>query len=515
MDRMFPSAAKAETRAAEKMTRAMGESGLTPQQIEARMVQDRALGVPSVVANVDPALSDLAEAVAQRTGRGTRQVERTLERQQAGAKERAYQQARTRLQPGQYYDEEERLLQDLRTKSGPAYERAYAAGEVDDPQIMSLLDLPQFKGAWNTARSIAEADAAAAQAKAIRAGQSFDPAQYKLRDVYEFIRDANGNITGVQSTGQVPDVRTLDYMKRALDAQITAGYKSDNAATVASARSMKDLRDALRDRTKEVVPEYADALKVYKGDREILDALQSGYNDFGKLDHEQVIKMVGAMSPAEKDAYRTGVVRNLYGRMFGSSRNVNAAAMLEAPEMQAKMQPLFDTPAQFNLFQAAVSREAQLFKEANKILRGSQTGKRKVMQEEFEGGDDIAQAAAQAITGGWTSSLTGLASRAMYKTSMTEEMADKLAKMLMSKDPAEVATVVKVLEDYAKSAGPRAAGATRKELGATTGAAVSAMPSPAPETTELDIEADMSTRPAVPEGPDIEADIEAERKKSR
>lgn len=513
MDRMFPSPAKAQERAAEKMTKAMGESGLTPQQIEARMIQDRALGVPSVVANVDPALADLAEAVAQRTGRGTRQVERTLERQQAGARERAYQQVRGRLQPGQYYDEEQRLLQDLRTKSEPAYKQAYAVGEVDDPQIMSLLDLPQFKGAWNTARSIAEADAAAAQAKAIRAGQPFDPNQYKLRDVYEFIRDANGNITGVQSTGQVPDVRTLDYMKRALDAQITAGYKSDNAATVASAKSMKDLRDALRDRTKEVVPEYADALKAYKGDKEILDALQSGYSQFGKLDHEEVVRMVGAMSPAEKDAFRTGVVRDLYGRIFESSRN--PAAMLDAPEMQKKLKPLFDSPAQFNLFQAAVAREAQLFKEANKILRGSQTGKRKVMQEEFEGGDDITQAAAQAVTGGWTSSLTGLASRALYKTTMTEEMADKLAKMLMSKDPAEVATVVKLLEDYAQRAVPQAAGATRKELGATTGAAVSIMPSPAPETTPTDIEADLSVRPAIPEGPDIEADIEAERKKSR
>ena len=492
MDRLFPSAAKAEERAAEKMTRAMAENGIQPRDIEQRLLQDRALGVPSVVANVDPALSDLAEAVAQRTGRGTRQVEATLERQQAGARERAYQQVRSRLQPWQYYYEEQRLLQDLRTKSEPAYRQAYAVGEVDDPQIQQLLELPQFKGVWNTARSIAEADAAAAQAKAIRGGQSFNPDDYKLRDVYDFTRDAQGNITGIEVTGQVPDVRTLDYMKRALDAQITAGYKSDSAAAIASARSMKDLRDALRDRTKEVVPEYADALRVYKGDKEILDALQSGYNDFGKLDHEEVIKLVGGMSPAEKEAYRTGVVRNLYGRMFGSSRNINAAALLESPETKAKLQPLFDTPAQFNLFQSAVQRESQLFKEANKVLRGSQTGKRLAMKEALEEGDSLTQTAAQAVTGGWTSSLTGLASRALYKSTMTDEMADRLATMLMSKDPADVATVVRVLENYAQQAAPRAAGATRRELGATTGAAVSVMPSPAPDLPPADIREDFA-----------------------
>jgi hypothetical protein len=495
-ERLFPSAEKSTQRAAQKMTQAMAETKLTPQQIERKMRQDRALGVPSTIANVDPALADLAETVAQRTGAGTRKVEKAIGQQQAGAKERTYQQVRKGMQPGQYYDEQEQLLQDLRSKSAPAYKQAYAVGEVDDPQITAMLELPQFRGAWNTARSIAEADAAAAKVNAMRSGQPFNADDYKLREVYSITRDMKtGQPIGVEVTGQVPDVRTLDYMKRALDAQIAAGYRSDNAATVATANAMKDLRNALRDRTKEVVPEYAKALQTYKGDKEILDALEAGYNQFGKLDHEEVIKMVGAMSPAEKEAFRTGVVRDLYGKMFNTSRNINAAGLLEAPEMQAKLQPLFDSPAQYRLFQAAIERESQLFKQANQILRGSQTGKRKVMQEQFEDtGDNFTQAAAQAITGGWMSSLTGMASRALYKTSMTEEMADKLAGMLMARDPREVAAAVKILEDYAQRAAPRAAAATRKEVGATTGAAISFPPAPVGEVPEGGIESSLEPR---------------------
>lgn len=514
-DRLFPSVEKSTQRAAKKMTQAMGESRLTPQQIERRMVQDRAMGVPSTIANVDPALADLAETVAQRTGAGTRKVEKVIGQQQAGSKERTYQQVRKGMQPGQYYDEQEQLLQDLRSKSAPAYKQAYAVGEVDDPQIMTMLELPQFRGAWNTARQIAEADAAAAKVNAMRSGQPFNPDDYKLRDVYSITRDMKtGQPIGVEVTGTVPDVRTLDYMKRALDAQIAAGYRSDNAATVASANAMKDLRNALRDRTKEVVPEYRQALQVYKGDKEILDALEAGYNQFGKLDHEEVIKMVGAMSPAEKEAFRTGVVRDLYGKMFNTSRNINAPALISSPEMQAKLQPLFDSPAQFRLFQAAVERENQLFTQANKILKGSQTNKRKVMQEQFEDmGDDFTQAAAQAVTGGWMSSLTGIASRALYKTSMTEEMADKLAGMLMARDPREVAAAVKILEDYAQKAAPKAAAATRKEMGATTGTAISFPPPPrgeeSPDTIESGLEA--------PQGPSsLEAELEEEgRRKKR
>ena len=517
MERLFPSAERTQTKAAEKMTSAMRESNLTPQQIEKKMAQDRALGVPSTVANTDAALTDLAETVAQRTGAGTRKVEKKVAQQQAGAKERTYQQVRKGLQPDDFYGEEERLLNDLRTKSAPAYKSAYAVGEVDDPQIMEMLALPQFRGAWATARSIAEADAAAAKVNAMRSGQPFDPNEFKLRDIYSIKRDMEtGNPVGVEVTGTVPDVRTLDYMKRALDAQVNASYKSDNAATVASANAMKQLRDALRDRTKEVVPEYQAALQVYKGDREILDALRAGYSDFGKLDHEEVIKLVGGMSPAEKEAFRTGVVRGIYGNIFNTSRNINAANIINAPEMQAKLQPLFDSPGQFKLFQAAIEREAQLFGQANQILRGSQTGKRTAMRERFEDmGDDVSSALGQALTGGFKSSLTGIASRALYKTTMTDEMANKLADMLMSSNPKEVAAVVKILEDYAERAAPKAAGITRREVGATTGAAISALPAPTSGEKQADIEAAEPTMEVAPGGPDIESDIEAESRKQR
>lgn len=513
--RLFPSEKRTTTAAAKKMTEAMGESGIKPKDIARKMARDRQMGVPSTIANVDPSLADLAETVAQRTGKGTRKVEKTISQQQAGAKERTYQQVRKGLQPDDFYGEEERLINELRSQAAPAYKAAYAVGEVNDPQIMEMLTLPQYKSVWNTARSIAEADAAAAKVNAMRGGQPFDPNEFKLRDVYKIIRDEKtGAPIDVEVTGTVPDVRTLDYMKRALDAQIMAGYKSDNAATLASANAYKDLRNALRDRTKEVVPQYKSALDNYAGDAEILKSLRAGYNDFGKLDHEEVIKLVSQMSPAEKEAFRTGVVRDLYGKMFTTSRNINAAGLLEAPEMQAKLQPLFDNPAQFKLFRAAVERESQLFKQANQILRGSQTGKRKVMQEKFEDeGDNFTQAAAQALTGGWMSSLTGMASRALYKTSMTEDMADKLAGMLMSRDPKDVAAAVKLLEDYAAQAAPKAAAATRREIGATTGAAISALPAPTSGEKQQDIEAAEPRTPDMPGMADIDADIEAESKR--
>lgn len=511
MERLAPSQAQAKEKAAQRMTEAMVEAGIKPSDITAQMQKDIALGVPSTIANVNPALASLAENIAQRTGKGTSTVEDVLGSQQAGAKERVYQQLSGRLKPKDYFGEEDRLINELKSKAGPAYQKAYAVGQVDDPQIQAMLNIPHYKSAWNTARSIAEADYAAAKAKAIREGTEVDPKDFLLQKIYREDVDPNTGEKVLTSTGEIPDVRTLDYMKRAMDAQIRTGYKSDNAAVLANTKSMQDLRDALRDRTKDVVPEYAAALQSYKGDKEILDSLQNGYNAFKNMAPEQVTKLTSSMSDAEKDAFRTGVVRHIYDKIFTPARNINAGALLNSQTMQDKLKPLFDNPGEYNLFKAAVTRESQLFQQANKILAGSQTGKRTAMRERFEIGNETSDAVRDMITGGFMSSLTGMVNRALYKSTMTEEMADRLSKMLMSSDPRQVAATVNILENYAAKAGPKEARTKAMESGAITGATVSAQPPAIVREENIpDIEHDILKEPSYYTNANIEEDIAKE-----
>ncbi len=505
-ERLFPSEQKATTRAAEKMTRAMGESGLTPQQIEQKMAKDRAMGVPSTVANVDPALTDLAEAVAQRTGTGARKIEKTLGEQKLGTRERTYTQVSKGLDPGDYHADEQRLVENLRSKAGPAYEAAYAHGAVDDPVVNAILQHPTFQDAYRRGQKIAESQALAAKLR----GE--DPSKYLLPELYK----PTGKIESLTNTPimeltAVPNVRTLDYVKRGLDDLIEAGYKGSSSVGKGQSSALKDLRNQFVAAIDRNVPAYRDVRKMYAGDMEVMDAMRAGLNDFSKMDHEQISKLVTGMSEAEKEAFRTGVARDLYGKIMNPSGNFNAAQrIIGSPEMQAKLQPLFESPAHFDLFRNAMEREAQLFGQANKVLGGSQTGKRTQMREALEEGSGAGEAIAGALTGGFWSSLTGIASRAIRSNTMTEEMADKLATMLMSKDPKEVAAVVKLLEGYAVEAAPKAAAATRKELGATTGAAVSALPAPSGGGAAANIEAEgdtSATDKLVNTGPDIEADL--------
>jgi hypothetical protein len=504
-ERLMPTPQGIQDRASAKMLEALKQAQLTPQQMEAVMKKDASMRVPSTIANVNPAVVDLAEAVAQRVGSGRQVIAKTLGAQKEGIKERTYGQVKAGLKPGEFYADEDRLAQELREFAGKAYDDAYDVGSVNDPKIMTILEQPEVKSVYDLARQIASGEANLAKIR----GQ--DPSKFKLEPLY--IADAEGNI----KISSIPDVRTLDYMKRAMDAMVKSGFSSTDATVKTQANTLKQMRNELRDRLKTVVPEYDTALTKYAGDMEVMEAMRTGMDKFRGMDHEEVAKLVKGMSPSEKEAFRTGVARDIYGQIMGPASVRNSAQnVIGSPEMQQKLMPLFDDPAHFKLFKAALERESQLFNQANSILANSSTQRRAQMNKEFEGDNSMGEAIGNAITGGFWSSLTGLAAKAAKSTTMTQDTADKLADMLMSNNPTEVAATVKVLEDYAKKAAPREARATKAEIGTTMGTASAIFPSQAPQQTAPDLESDIGTIQVPIKGaPDIEADIEAELAKMR
>ena len=106
---------------------------------------------------------------------------------------------------------------------------------------------------------------------------------------------------------------------------------------------------------------------------------------------------------------------------------------------------------------------------ANKILAGSQTAKRGALKEALEEQPGIGSAVVQSVTGGFWPALTSMAARMANKATLTPKVADKLADMLMAKDPADVAAVVRFLDEHAAGQAPKAVRATAGEAGAVTG----------------------------------------------
>ena len=365
-----------------------------------------------------------------------------------------------------------------------------------------MLKHPRFQSFYNKAREIADAEALSAKLR----GE--DPSRFKLVEIYTVTPEGQASLT------TVPDVRTLDYIKRGIDATIDEGFRGKGMST-AEANALKDLRNvfvnAIDESTGGVNSPYRQARQAYAGDMEVLTALREGMDDFNKLDHEEVIRLVKDMTPAEKEAFRTGVVRNIYGKIMNPGQNINAAQrVIGSPEMQAKLQPLFDSPEKFDLFKAALERESQLFQQSNRILGNSATARRMAANADFEGASNTGSFVGDMITGGFFNSLTNAAARLARSAQMSDEVAGKTAKLLMSSDPAEVAAAVKLLETEAARAIPRELMFNAAELGAVTGTSA-AFPSPPIDETQapVNIEYDMSgANIDTSGGPNIEADIE-------
>jgi hypothetical protein len=472
-ERLNPSKAMIENASLSKMSSALRDSNMTPEDMKYMLSLDRAMGVPSVIANAGTGLSDLAETVAQRSGAGARNIEKVLGTQKAGIRDRVYQQTKNQMRPGEYYDDLDNLILDMKTKSQPLYDQAYSVGEVKDPKVLEFFKLPQFQKGISRAQELLAAE-----------GRDLDMSK--------------------------PTVEVLDQVKRGLDGLIEKETDSVTGKVSDLGRVYTIKKNEYLKALDEAVPEYKQARDSYRGDAEIKTAMQAGMDDFNKLDPEQVKKMIGGFNSAEREAFKTGAARNIYGMLMNPSNDFNAAKkIINSPNMRNKLEPLFDSKDHFDLYKNALERESQLFTTANKILGGSQTGKRAQMREEFEDQSGIGEAIKQGIMGNVWSSLGGLAMKAASSAQMSKETAEQLSKMLMSSDPREVALVVNQLEEYAAKAAPKALRTKATETGAVSGLTNAIFPSPMVEMSQqdpekLDIESALKKR----DNPIDEIDIE-------
>ena len=355
-DRLSRDPSYIENRAAAKINAALDRSNLTPKEAAASMSLDRAAGVPSTLANTTRPTVGLGEIVTAKSERAADTLGEVLEANKAGSRERVIGQTKRGVgNEGNFYQQEQDMVQNLRANANNLYEEAYKFGTVNDPTITRVLQNPRFKTFFDEAKKIADNERLSAELR----GEN--PAKYVLDDI--FIADELGNI----ALSKLPDVRTLDYIKRGMDAVIDKGYRGEGMSS-AEANSLKGLKRSMvgaLDKATEVdgVSSYKSARGQYAGDAEVLDALRTGMSDFKKLDPEQVVSMMKGFSTAEQEAFKTGAIRNVYATVMDPSGNINAAQrLIGSPEMRDRLKPLFPSQAKFDLFEAALKRENLLMK---------------------------------------------------------------------------------------------------------------------------------------------------------
>ena len=488
-----PSPGAVEQRATNKVLEAMGRDEMDPAALRAKMLADQKLGVQSTILDAAPSLSTLGEAVVTRPGPGRKILGTGLNERLEGGREAAASRALKDIGKGvDYTAQEDKLIGTLRSNANNLYDTAYAHGSVDDTRILKVLEDDTFKKAFKEAQAISSKEARAAELR----GE--DPSRFKLNDIYDLDKDGN-----MISVGKIPDVRTLDYIKRGIDALIDKGYKGEGMGK-AEANALKDLRKAYIGVIDQNVPEYAVARAKYAGDMEVLDALRLGRTDYlsPKMLPAEAKKLVDGMSEAERDALRAGVAQSLLTKVMDSPQQINAAQrIIGAPATRKRLEALFQDPNEYKVFEAALQRESELFRNAQDIVRGSRTANKTEALKDLKAGNGIFDIAGEAvdIASGSPGSVVGRVLKYLQaRTSLDEKTAGEVAKMLKSGTTQEVDDTLKRLEaSSAKFLEDKNTSARRlKTTSGTVGAA-------APTTRMVADEPE-----APPEGEDDEAKIQ-------
>jgi hypothetical protein len=124
----------------------------------------------------------------------------------------------------------------------------------------------------------------------------------------------------------------------------------------------------------------------------------------------------------------------------------------------------------------------------------------------------IGDVVANTITGGFGSSLLNLAASAARSANMTDNVAEKVAKLLMSSEPTEVAAAVKLLEEYGQKAATSSTKQLAREAGVIGGATNVLQPDIRTDKEVVPLEQVIAQQPTPSSGlSQIEADIAADR----
>jgi len=344
----------------------------SPERAIGQTIRSGKYNVPTPLGLANPELAALTERVLAKptvSREGREALATQIAETQGDASKRVQEQVQEAL-PGakDYFDAEDAITANLRRIGDTEYKKAFDVGVVNDRELINLANNPELSSIWAKAQRLARLEGR------------------ELPIKMEAVVNEAGDTVGLRATDQtIPDVQSLHYLKRALDDTIDAGFRGSAGVGKAEASVLKEsIRNPLVARLDKIVPEYAEARKLYAGDLEVRDALRLGRDIMkGKLRSQQLAREVNGipgkknpMSDAEREALRTGARQSIFEPLEDAATNRNFAQRLRGirgdSDTMAKLKLVME-PQEFRFFDRALKLEDELFKRGSKVMGGSRT----------------------------------------------------------------------------------------------------------------------------------------------
>ena len=395
----------AQSGAQRRVLNAIREGGDTPESLRQQMLADRALGHETQLWNQSPILQQKALGISTSPSAGMQKLQEAAWKNQFDAKKNVVDRINRDLasEGGQAINptlKKAELEVDHAKAAKKAYDE-YKALKLDPgktQELEGMLDLNPIQKLLHSADEEVNA-----LRKAANPDQNFqplfvkNPAHELNKDAPEFIRNQDAALTPEH----------LEYVKKALDARVTAGYKSSDASVIQQAEDWSKLRNKWRDATVEATRETpegkslaGEARRIYGEGKNIEEAVDYGRNELRKADPSELqqqlygskgSKYLGAdrphavesdilgqrMSPmteAERKAVQLGYVQNLRDTLLNKKQNVNAYSEVLSPNEQERIAILMkEDPEKATNLINYLMRGKELFGQSANLTGGSKT----------------------------------------------------------------------------------------------------------------------------------------------
>lgn len=407
-----------------KVGQALKRDRMTKPRAEQKLAE---LGPEGMLADLGPNTQNYAGAVYRHGGPAGQRAKRILEARGAGEQGRIAQAIQKGLDPQDYYAAEEAFLGNLRTRAAPLYKQAYEANPaLTSNRLTSILGNKNGKAAANKALQMVRNEADAGDEAAIAYLATFG--------------DELDNPQGPLS------LQTWDQIKRGIDALMDAKVNKNELTGKVSqqGRSVDKLRRGLLEELDRLTGgktgDYAKARAIYSGDAEVLEALRNGRKAM-KLDPEQISRQMNTLSESGKQAYRSGLARELKDVVAKTPDDAGKARRIFGNDYKRQqVKAVFSDEGDYNTLKQVLESEIEMTKTSQGIMRGSQTAQRLRAEEDAltKAGEIGGVVAGSHVPGGVHPLMIARLARQAGRAIMggSPELTDlKAAKMLFNRNP--------------------------------------------------------------------------------
>jgi len=433
--------------------KSMGRDNLSVDDIGARLAEENALGIPSMMATQGPNMTSLGEGIANLPGAGMNVARREIEQAHSGQGARVSNALHARTGAGDYVQKAADIDAVLKQQSAPMYERAYAAPinmmgrDVSD--ILQLIPKDELEKASAAARKVYTTDP-------LNVGKP-------PREFFKFKKDNEGNIVDVEFP---IDMNTAEWHAfiRGLR-EVKDGLWRSGAA---HASNFTDAYKNLDRIGKQRNPLFADAQSIYSDAKSVQESMEDGRKAMlSYMTPEQMRKQISALSKNEQEHYRAGAVQALDEKLMKQTDGANkAASLVNTGHIRNKLRAITPDQAEYDTLIKTLETEAKNASARSKMTLGSPTASRGAAMREVQEQDEFVPQVIEAIRSPTQFAASWLAAKAKG-LGVGSKTGDEASRLLFATDPAEQAQILQRLRSRQAEMVKET---ERKNLGYTIGA---------------------------------------------